>query len=152
VADEATALALAGSAKHGVKLMVAFAPAAPVMPGGRVQVQQVLINLTKNASEAFRDTPSEDPKKTIRTRAECGRVQFIVEDNGSGLPQEIRDLMYKTFTTTKGDGIRFGLPVCRILEAHESELCAECNAAGGATFGFTVPSSEPVKESKLAYA
>ena len=105
----------------------------------RVQIQQVLINLMRNAMEAMRD--SERKELTIRTRPiEGGRMQVEVADTGPGISEEIAPQLFQPFVTSKAHGMGIGLSISRrIIESHGGELTVSRNTAGGATFVFSLP-------------
>jgi two-component system sensor kinase FixL len=105
----------------------------------RVQIQQVLINLMRNAMEAMRD--SERKELTVRTRpTEGGRMQVEVEDTGPGISEEIAPQLFQPFVTSKAHGMGIGLSISRrIIESHGGELTVSRNAFGGATFAFSLP-------------
>ncbi|MHB1206312.1 MAG: sensor histidine kinase [Rhodospirillaceae bacterium] len=111
-------------------------------PGGtviadKVQVQQVMLNLLRNALEAM--DQMETPTLTISTRTAADFVEFAVADEGPGLPEEIRARLFEPFITTKKDGMGVGLSICRtIIESHGGRLWAEPNAGRGTVFRFTL--------------
>ena len=118
-----------------------FAPKARFLYGDRVQVQQVLVNLLKNACEAIERPSSETGEITVRTRCDGGSIHFSLSDNGCGLPAGDRTKLFEPFFTTKSDGLGIGLAVSRaIIEAVRGRLWAEPNTPRGAVFHFTVPS------------
>ncbi|RVP14339.1 PAS domain S-box protein [Sinorhizobium meliloti] len=133
------ALALFGSRERGVRCVFAYMPRAKMVMVDRIQVQQVLMNLMRNAIEAMRLV--ERPELTIRTMpAGAGEVAFLVEDTGGGIPEEIAGQLFTPFVTTKASGMGIGLSISkRIVEAHGGEMTVSKNAAGGATFRFTLP-------------
>ncbi len=137
--EEAGALALVGSREGGVRTVFEYMPGAEMVMVDRVQVQQVLINLMRNAIEAMRH--AERRELTIRTMpADAGEVAVVVEDTGGGIPEEIAGQLFKPFVTTKASGMGIGLSISkRIVEAHGGEMTVSKNAAGGATFRFTLP-------------
>ncbi|WP_027994049.1 PAS domain S-box protein [Sinorhizobium meliloti] len=138
--EEAAALALVGSREQGVRCVFAYMPRAKMVMVDRIQVQQVLMNLMRNAIEAMRLV--ERRELTIRTMpAGAGEVAFLVEDTGGGIPEEIAGQLFTPFVSTKGaGGMGIGLSVSkRIVEAHGGEMTVSKNAGGGATFRFTLP-------------
>ncbi|AFL52437.1 two-component system sensor kinase FixL [Sinorhizobium fredii] len=137
--EEAGALALVGSREGGVRTVFDYLPGAEMVMVDRIQVQQVLINLMRNAIEAMRHV--ERRELTIRTMpAGAGEVAVVVEDTGGGIPEEIAGQLFKPFVTTKASGMGIGLSISkRIVEAHGGEMTVSKNAAGGATFRFTLP-------------
>ncbi|PST20611.1 PAS domain-containing sensor histidine kinase [Mesorhizobium plurifarium] len=137
--EEAAALALVGSREQGVRTVFEYLPGAEMVMVDRIQVQQVLINLMRNAIEAMRSV--ERRELTIRTMsADAGEVAVVVEDTGGGIPEEIAGQLFKPFVTTKASGMGIGLSISkRIVDAHGGEMTVTKNAAGGATFRFTLP-------------
>ncbi|MQW14981.1 sensor histidine kinase FixL [Sinorhizobium meliloti] len=137
--EEAAALALVGSREQGVRTVFEYLPGAEMVLVDRIQVQQVLINLMRNAIEAMRHVDRRE--LTIRTMpADPGEVAVVVEDTGGGIPEEVAGQLFKPFVTTKASGMGIGLSISkRIVEAHGGEMTVSKNEAGGATFRFTLP-------------
>lgn len=140
--EEAGALALVGSREHGVRTVFDFQPGADMVLADRVQIQQVLINLMRNAVEAMRE--SDQRELIVRTSpVEPGEVKVEVIDTGPGISEEIGHQVFKPFVTTKAGGMGIGLSISkRIIESHGGEIEATRNEAGGATFCFTLPAYE----------
>jgi len=140
--EEAGALALVGSRERGVRSVFEFGPGAEMVLVDRVQVQQVLINLMRNAIEAMRD--SDTRLLTVRTVAlKAGQVAVEVSDTGPGISEEIAPQLFRPFVTTKAGGMGIGLSISkRIIEAHGGEIAVRRNAHSGATFQFTLPAIE----------
>jgi two-component system sensor kinase FixL len=105
----------------------------------RVQIQQVLVNLFRNALEAM----AQSPKKELNisnVRVPGDMIEVAVADTGSGFPDDIKSSLFQTFFTTKETGMGVGLSISRsIIEAHSGRMWAESNSDGGATFRFTLP-------------
>ncbi|MEI5681772.1 PAS domain S-box protein [Mesorhizobium sp. CCNWLW179-1] len=141
--EEAGALALVGSRERGVRSIFDFAPGAATVMVDRVQIQQVLINLMRNAMEAMRD--SERRELVVRTSSgEDGSVIIEVSDTGPGISEEIAARLFQPFITSKPGGMGIGLSISRrIVEAHGGELSASRNSEHGATFRFSLPLLEP---------
>lgn len=137
--EQAGALALVGSQERGIKSVFDFSDEAGLVMADRVQIQQVLINLMRNAMEAMRD--SERKQLTVRTRPTAdARMQVEVEDTGPGISDEIAPQLFQPFVTSKPHGMGIGLSISRrIIESHGGELTVSRNAAGGATFTFSLP-------------
>jgi C4-dicarboxylate-specific signal transduction histidine kinase len=104
----------------------------------RVQIQQVLVNLMRNALEAMAD--SERKELTISARlVAADAIQFTVQDTGPGLPEEVAAKLFQPFVTTKSSGMGVGLSICRtIVEDHGGRIWAEPGASGGTAFHFTI--------------
>ena len=110
----------------------------------RVQVQQVLVNLLRNAVEAMRQTESGTGEIVIASRClDEETIEISVNDTGPGLPESFLNEPYKSFNSTKEHGMGVGLSISRrIIEAHGGRLTAENRAEGGATFRFTLQTIE----------
>lgn len=142
---EASALVLVGAQRLDVSIEYDLAPEAPFMFADKIQIQQVLVNLMRNALEALRATATDQRIIRVTTRKLDGdRIEFSVSDNGPGLAKPILDRMFLPFNSTKGEGsMGIGLLICRrIIEAHGGRISAQNNENGGATFRFTVPGVE----------
>jgi two-component system, LuxR family, sensor kinase FixL len=138
--EESCALALAGIGP-GLKLDINVAEDAAHAVIDKIQIQQVLLNLMRNAVEAMAGAPRRE--LAIRARMLGVRVEISVTDSGPGLPETVRSRLFQPFVTTKPDGMGVGLSVCRaIVEAHGGELVGEDAPAGGTVFRFTVARSE----------
>ncbi len=138
--DEAIRLGQINAAERGIKLKVSIEPALPQVRIDRIQIQQVLINLMKNAAEAMeieKSTRRELSVTISRPRPEL--VQVAVADTGPGISKEVGEKLFQPFVTTKAHGMGMGLSICRgIVESHGGKLTLEENAGGGAVFRFTV--------------
>lgn len=136
--EEAGALALVGAREQGVRAVFQFGVGADHVITDRVQIQQVLINLMRNAMEAMRG--SERRELTVRTFADGKFVAVEVSDTGPGIADEIAEQLFTPFTTTKAGGMGIGLSISRrIIEAHGGTISVTRNEHGGATFRFTLP-------------
>lgn len=122
----------------GAVIRLALAEQLPAVPGDGVQLEQVVLNLTRNGLEAMRDgSPAE---LWIRTSVDASEIAVAVEDRGRGVPQDLQERIFDAFFTTKPDGLGMGLSICRtIVEAHGGRLSATANPEGGTTFRFTLP-------------
>jgi two-component system sensor kinase FixL len=139
--EEAGALALVGSRELGIRSVFDFAPKGADVVVDRVQIQQVLINLMRNAIEAMRE--SEKRELVVRTIIEDGGVVVEVADTGPGISEEVAARLFQPFVTSKASGMGIGLSISRrIIEAHGGEISASRNDSGGATFRFTLPLAE----------
>jgi two-component system, LuxR family, sensor kinase FixL len=135
---EASALALVGAAERGVRVSFDFDEQAHSVHADAIQVQQVLVNLIRNAIEAMEDAKLRE--LTIATRLKPdGMIEISVSDTGPGLAPEVAAHLFQPFFTTKATGMGVGLSICRtIVEAHEGDIEAAANLDGGATFRFTL--------------
>jgi two-component system sensor kinase FixL len=142
IVEEAGALALVGSRERGVRTFFDFAPQADLILADRVQIQQVLINLMRNAMEAMRDSVRRE--LTVRVApTDDGDISIEVADSGPGIPDEIAAQLFQPFVTTKPGGMGIGLSISkRIVESHGGRIWVERNAGGGASFRFTLPAIE----------
>jgi len=129
--------------KNDVSVRTDLADGLPPVYGDRVQLQQVMLNLTVNAIQAMADVNDGARELFISTaKAEPG-VLITVRDTGPGLPPAMLDRLFEAFQTTKPGGLGLGLSICHsIVEAHGGELTAKANAPRGAVFQFTVPVQE----------
>jgi C4-dicarboxylate-specific signal transduction histidine kinase len=137
--EEASALALVGAKEQEVKVEFDFPPEDSLVFVNRVQIQQVLLNLIRNAVEAMQEVNQR--ALMIRARVvQCGTmVQVSVRDTGSGLAPEVLKNLFKPFTTTKQSGMGVGLSISRtIVEAHGGKIWAESVPGEGTTFHFTL--------------
>jgi two-component system sensor kinase FixL len=140
--EEAIALALVGAKERGVKALINLDPDLPAVAVDRVQIQQVLLNLIRNAMEAMEDTSVR--QLTVAASAESCHVLVTVRDTGAGVNPEIEAKLFQPFVTTKPDGMGIGLSVCRtIIEGHYGQLWMEPNPEGGSVFQFTLPVVDP---------
>jgi two-component system sensor kinase FixL len=135
--EEASALALVGSRERGVRTYFQVSELPPVL-ANRVQVQQVVVNLIRNAVEAMADSQSK--VLTIRTGELEEAVYLEVVDTGPGIPTEVADRLFQPFVTDKPGGMGIGLSISRrIVESHGGTISAVANPEGGTTFRFTLP-------------
>jgi two-component system sensor kinase FixL len=142
--EEAAGLALAGTG-HGLKLDIAVAGDAQEAVIDKIQIQQVLLNLMRNAVEAMANSPRRD--LAISATRSGAMVEISVTDSGPGLPDAVRARLFQPFVTTKPEGMGVGLSVSRaIVEAHGGELRAEDASGGGTIFRFTIPAPRGTEE------
>lgn len=136
--EEAGALAMMGARDSGVRLEFNLSPKVGPVMADKVQVQQVVLNLMRNAVEAM----SESPVRNLTVEAnplEGGWVEVLIADTGPGLAPEVLERLFQPFVTTKAEGMGVGLSICRtIIEAHGGELTAGNRPEGGAVFRFTL--------------
>ena len=139
---EANALALIGSREHGIEVQVQLDQDADLIFVDRVQIQQVLINLIRNAIDAM----LVSTRKSLTIRSEAGPdklVTITIEDTGSGISESVADQLFQPFVSTKESGMGIGLSICRdIVEAHGGRIWFEPSRDSGTIFRFTVPTME----------
>jgi two-component system sensor kinase FixL len=140
--EEAAALALVGVREQGVHVRLRLSPEADLVLADRVQVQQVTLNLIRNAVDAMADAPRRE--LTISSEpADGGLVQVSVSDTGPGVHAEVADQLFQPFITTKRTGMGVGLSISRtIIESHGGRIWFETRPGGGAVFSFTLRSAQ----------
>ena len=152
--EEAAALALVGAGERGVAVALRVEPGLPPVLADRIQIEQVLFNLMRNALEAMddgepaagsgRDAPRHRELVLSAELAGPGEVEIAVADTGPGLAPEVAGRLFEPFVSTKPEGMGVGLSICRsIVEAHGGRLWAEPNPEGGTVFRFTLPAARP---------
>lgn len=136
--DEASALALVGAKEHGVQVRFQYDPRCDLVLADKVQVQQVLLNLMRNALEAMMGASRR--LLLVQTGpAEDDMVLVSVSDTGPGISPEIAEQLFTPFVTTKRHGMGVGLSISRtIIEGHGGRIWVEPNPEGGAIFRFTL--------------
>jgi two-component system sensor kinase FixL len=136
--EEASALALVGIKDRGIRVQFKFDPSVDRVLADRVQIQQVLLNLIRNAVDAMETSHGGDLTIAI-VPDEKGYVRISVTDSGSGIAPEIAEQLFQPFITTKQHGMGVGLSISRtIVEAHGGRLWVEPNPTGGTIFHFTL--------------
>jgi PAS domain S-box-containing protein len=141
IAGEVIALSLSDLQRNRVALQSELAEDLPAITGDRIQLQQVMLNLLRNASDAMVGVHDRPRQLLIRTeREDSGRVRVSVRDAGVGVDPQSMNKLFDAFYTTKSDGMGIGLSVSRsIIERHHGRLWAEPNEGPGATFSFSIP-------------
>ncbi|ABD90149.1 sensor histidine kinase [Rhodopseudomonas palustris] len=143
IVDDALALALVVAKDRAVAVSLSLDPSAQHVLVDKVQIQQLLLNLIRNALEAMEhQTPRE--LKISSTRCDDGMIEVTVADNGPGIDPELADRLFLPFMTTKSTGMGVGLSLCRtIVTAHGGGIQAEPQPGGGTAFRFTIPGAAP---------
>ncbi len=138
VINEASALALVSAGERGVELEVKLDASVERALIDRIQVQQVIFNLVRNAIEAMADSPVR--RLRISTSPMDGdRVRLSVEDSGPGLPADVVDRLFQPFLSTKAEGMGVGLSICHtIITGHGGRIWTEPSSLGGTAFHFTL--------------
>jgi len=127
--------------RQQLRIDVSLSPTLPEVYADRVMIEQVLLNLVKNAIEAMRETAAAERELRIEGRVNLDdQIEVRVSDRGAGLSSAEQDQLFSPFFTTKVDGLGIGLAICRsIIEYHEGHLFFEPREGGGSVFGFTLP-------------
>ncbi len=136
--EEASALALVGAKEHGVRVRLQVDQAQDMILADKVQIQQVLLNLFRNAIEAV--TQCERRELIVSTKPSgSGMIEVSVADTGPGISPDVAPQLFQPFITTKDQGMGVGLSISRtIIEAHGGQIWTEPNPGGGAIFRFTL--------------
>jgi signal transduction histidine kinase len=134
---------------HGVITRTELAPEIPLVRGHSGQLQEVMLNLVRNAIDAMDSIT--DRARVLQVRTECdgrGAIVVSVEDSGAGIDPEKSDSIFDAFVTTKPQGMGLGLAICRmIISRHEGQLSASADNKSGALFQFTLPIKSAVGSS-----
>jgi two-component system sensor kinase FixL len=140
--EEAAALALVGAREQGVRVSLRCDRELPDIIVDKIQVQQVALNLIRNAVEAMETTDRRE--LTIEAKRDGEFAFFSIADTGAGISPEIAQHLFQPFITSKANGMGVGLSICRtIIEAHGGRISARPNEGGGTVFEFTLPFAEP---------
>lgn len=139
--EDAVRLGLTGARERGVRSFISLDPSATHVLADRVQIQQVLVNLLRNAVEALHNGEVSDV--TTSTAREGGHIRISVADTGPGLDPAIAPRLFQAFASSKQDGMGLGLSICRtIVEAHGGRIWAEPGDKRGTVFHFTLPAAQ----------
>jgi signal transduction histidine kinase len=138
---EIITLSLTELQENRVILRPELAHDLPLITGDRVQLQQVILNLLRNAADAMSGVDDRARELLIKTeRDEGDQVRLSVKDTGVGFTPQAVDRLFEAFFTTKSNGMGIGLSISRsIIEAHQGRLWATANDGPGATFAFSIP-------------
>lgn len=137
--EDAGLLASIGAAALDIDVARHIAPKLPLAPVDRTQIQQVLVNLIRNAIEAMADSERSELTLTA-ARSDEETIGIAVADSGPGIPDDVASRLIQPFITTKRQNMGLGLSICRsIVGAHGGQLWHEPGASGGTVFRFTVP-------------
>lgn len=137
LARDAVEAAVAGRTDEGLLIHYEFDRTADEVMADRLQIQQVVLNLARNAVEATEGQPRRELR--VGSRERDGFVEAYVVDNGRGLAPQVAERLFQPFVTSKSGGMGLGLSICRsIVEAHGGRIWAEAGANGGAALYFTL--------------
>lgn len=147
IVEDAIALGLAGFRDTGTKWRLELQPGLPQVLIDKVQIQQILVNLIRNATEAM---GGRDKRQlTVTTALDGNEVEIAVADTGSGLPDDVVSRLFHPFVTTKERGMGMGLSISRtIAEAHGGRLWLASNTPQGATFKLSLPIGSSMEAAK----
>ena len=147
--EDASTLALVGTRENAIAVSFRLDPGVDQVLVDRIQIQQVLVNLIRNAVEVLMESPGTRDLAIETGLLEDGMVEVSVADSGGGLAPEVRTHLFQPFVTTKQKGMGLGLSICRtIVEAHGGKIWVEARPAGGTIFRFTLRA--PGEESEEA--
>lgn len=142
VVNEASALALIGAGERGVEVEVRLNADGDKVLIDRIQIQQVILNLVRNAIEAMAESPVRRLRISSK-KADDGFVEVIVDDSGPGLPPELAHQLFQPFISTKAEGMGLGLSICHtIVNAHGGRIWSDRSKLGGTAFHFTLVDAE----------
>jgi PAS domain S-box-containing protein len=144
IVKESVQLVAFDTRRRQVAVQLELSEGSPAVNVDRVEIQQVLANLIRNACEAMERVELEGRRVTIRTTATDGFVEVSVADSGPGLPADESMVLFEAFVTTKPGGLGMGLTIsATIVKAHNGKMWATANQEGGATLHFTLPIADP---------
>jgi two-component system sensor histidine kinase DctS len=140
VVEDAVGFADADARRRRVRIRLALSGRDPEIVGDPVLLQQVVLNLLRNAMDAMAATPPEAREIVVTTADATDGVVVSIADRGGGIPDDVRTHLFQPFFTTKAEGMGMGLNICRsILELHRGRVWADANPGGGTVFSFSLP-------------
>jgi len=140
VIRDAIGLIEADARKRGMRIRSELADGLPQVPADAVMIEQIVVNLVRNAMDSMRDTPPPERTVAVRTAREGRFVTVTVADRGAGIPAETAARLFEPFFTTKQEGMGMGLNICRsIAELHRGRLAFESRPGGGTIFTLSLP-------------
>jgi len=144
VIDDSIGFIEAEANKRDIRIAREIQGMRPELMVDQVMLEQVLLNLMRNAIEAMSDTPIEHRHLTIKLSQLENQMEIRVADCGTGIPPEVQEKLFTPFFSTKPEGMGMGLNICRsIIEFHQGRLWVEANPEGGSIFVITLPISLP---------
>lgn len=148
--EDASTLALVGTRENAIAVSFRLDPRAELVLVDRIQIQQVLVNLIRNAIEILLEAPGARELGIETLLGSDGTVQVSVSDSGAGLAPEVRAHLFQPFVTTKQKGMGLGLSICRtIIEAHGGKIWADSRSQGGTILRFTLRVPQESEEAEL---
>ncbi|HET7824415.1 MAG TPA: ATP-binding protein [Anaeromyxobacter sp.] len=143
VVEEAVGFADVEARKRRVRIQARLAEEDPELEADPLLLQQVVLNLLRNAMDAMAATPAERREIVVATEAASATVTVSISDRGCGIPADVREQLFQPFFSTKPEGMGMGLNICRsIIEFHRGRVWAEPNPGGGTVFSFSLPVAE----------
>jgi two-component system sensor kinase FixL len=140
VVGESLALVAFETRRLHVKVRKEFCESVRLANFDRIQIQQVLVNLLRNACDALETRPQGERQITIRTTTDGAFVEVVISDNGPGLQEVEAARVFDAFVTSKAAGLGMGLAISKsIIETHGGRIWVTGNLGGGAEFHFTLP-------------
>ena len=137
--SEASVLAMIGAGERGVEIEVQLDSACDQVLVDRIQIQQVILNLVRNAFEAMEDSP-ERRVRISSCREPSGEVRVTIADSGLGLPPDLAGQLFQPFASTRTEGMGLGLSICHtIISGHSGRIWATDSEWGGTAFHFILP-------------
>ena len=149
--EDASTLALVGAREHGIAVTFRLDPAADLVLADRIQIQQVLVNLMRNAIDVMSEGGAVRRLDIATATGPEDQVEVTVADTGSGLAPEVARQLFQPFVTTKRKGMGLGLSICRtIVEAHGGKIWVNSPPEGGTIFHFTLRAAAHDRENEDA--
>jgi two-component system sensor histidine kinase DctS len=144
IVEEAVGFAEGEARKRRVRIQARLTDDDREFQADRLLLQQVVLNLLRNAMDAMAATPPQDREILVATEAGAASVTVSIADRGCGIPLEVQEQLFQPFFTTKPEGMGMGLNICRsIMEFHRGRVWAEPNPRGGTVFSFSLPVEAP---------
>lgn len=140
IVADAVGLAEIDARRMGIQIVTRMPERTPTLYVDPILIEQVLLNLLKNALDAMRDVPPGQRSVVLAVEQRDDHLEFSVTDSGTGLGTDARNRLFEPFFTTKSEGMGIGLNICRsIVESHKGRLWAQTPPGGGCSFRFTLP-------------
>ena len=144
IVTEAMELALIQAKKLGASISVEMEDGLPSINGDAVMLEQLLLNLLKNAMEALEPENNRNVELSVTHEEQSDAIVFTIRDHGPGMSDEVKAMLFDAFFTTKKTGMGIGLNICRtIVENHHGRLLVSDTEGGGTTFTVRIPVNTP---------